>query len=205
MLTGESLHRSDQVSELLLQRDSAALESLIAWYRPILRAMASRDLDQALGAKVDASDIVQEAFEDVARNFHRLDVDNRFQFLSYLKAVLRNKIQDMRRRFILSQKRNIHREHTFSTLGPSAQLEMSNVAISQMDETIQQEFFDRLQTVMERMPSELQQVLRWRFQNEMTYKQIGDKLERSEDDVRMLIKRCLARMKPEVFPNGWSV
>jgi DNA-binding CsgD family transcriptional regulator len=39
----------------------------------------------------------------------------------------------------------------------------------------------------------------------MTYKQIGERLQRSENDVRMLITRCLARVKSDVFPNGWSV
>jgi DNA-directed RNA polymerase specialized sigma subunit len=57
---------------------------------------------------------------------------------------------------------------------------------------------------LNRLPRELQRILRWRFRKEMTYQQIGEKLQRSDDDVRMLVKRCLVRLKSEVFPNGWS-
>ncbi len=186
------------VSELLQRRDAAALASLIEWYRPLLRVMASRDLDRSLSAKVDASDLVQEAFQDVARNFQTLEMRNRFQFVHYLKTVLKHKIEDVRRRFIRSQKRSVSREQSISIL------EHGEPEVPPLQAMFQRDSLARLDTVMERMPSELQLVLRWRFQMGMTYKQIGLTLERSEDDVRMLIKRCLARMKTEVFPNGSS-
>lgn len=197
-MTQEDSLCTENVSELLQRRDAAALASLIEWYRPLLRIMASRDLDRSLSAKIDASDLVQEACHDIARNFQTLEMRNRFQFVHYLKMVLRHKVEDVRRRFIRSQKRSVSREQSFSVL------EHGEPEVPPLQAMFQQDSLARLDTVMERMPSELQLVLRWRFQMGMTYKQIGVTLERSEDDVRMLIKRCLARMKTEVFPHGSS-
>ncbi len=97
------------VSELLNQRDAAALENLIEWYRPLLRALADRDFDSLLRSKMDVSDIVQDTCRDVARNFSKIDATNRFQFVGYLKTVLKNKIEDVRRKFLRSQKRNVYR------------------------------------------------------------------------------------------------
>ncbi len=85
------------------------------------------------------------------------------------------------------------------------QRDLVDTAILPIDDLLSREIYIRLGETLSRMPRELQRVLRWRFRKGMTYKQIGDKLQRSEDDVRMLIKRCLARMKSEVFPDGWSV
>ena len=74
-----------------------------------------------------------------------------------------------------------------------------------IENLLNQEVCERLHFALNRLPRELQRVLRWRFRKGMTYKQIGEKLDRSDDDVQMLVNRCLARLRSEVFPNGLSV
>lgn len=193
-----------QISELLSQRDSAALENLIECYRPLLRAMADRDLDKLLRSKIDVSDIVQDTCKDVALHFYKMEANNRFQFVGYLRTALKNKIEDVRRRFIRSQKRNVYREQPLTALDSQSRRVFVDTASLPIEELLQQEVCIRLRGTLSRMPRELQRVLRWRFRKGMTYKEIGDRLQRSEGDVRMLIKRCLARIKSEVFPDGWS-
>ena len=193
------------VSELLGQRDAAALEKLIEWYRPLLRAMADRDLESLLRSKTDASDIVQDTCKDVALNFSKIEANNRFQFVGYLRTALKHKIEDVRRRFIHSQKRNIYREQPLASMDSTKQKDLVDNAVLPIDVLLNRELCIRLLETLSRMPLPLQKVLRWRFRKGMTYKQIGDRTQRSEVDARMLINRCLARMKLEVFPDGWSV
>jgi RNA polymerase sigma-70 factor (ECF subfamily) len=191
------------VSELLSRRDLEALQDLISWYRPILKGMANRDLDGLLRSKIDASDIVQETCCDVARGFPNLRATNRVQFLAYLSTALRHKIDDVRRRFIVSHKRSIYRERPITMA--HSENELVDVDSTPIEKMLNQEVCERLHLALNRLPRELQRVLRWRFRKGMTFKQIGGKLERSEDDVRMLINRCLARLRSDVFPNGLSV
>ena len=193
------------ISELLTRRDPAALEDLINWYRPLLKGMANRDLDRLLRSKIDASDIVQETCRDVARVFPSLRTTNRTQFVAYLSTVLKHKIEDVRRRFLVCQKRSIYRELQIERVERDVENKMVDCGAHPIENLLNQEVCERLHFAMNRLPQELQRVLRWRFRKGMTYKQIGEKLERSDDDVRMLVNRCLARLRSDVFPNGLSV
>ncbi len=193
------------VSELLVRRDAAALQDLITWYRPLLKGMANRDLDQLLHSKFDASDIVQETCSDVARSFPSLKATNRLQFVAYLSTVLKHKLADARRRFLRSQKRSIYRERPLASVGWDEESKRIECESQPIEKLFNQEVCERMYFALNRLPRELQRVLRWRFRKGMTYRQIGEKLERSDDDVRMLVNRCLARLRSDMFPNGLSV
>jgi len=192
------------VSELLHRRDAAALEDLVTCYRPLLRALADRDLDSILRPKVDVSDVVQETCVDVVRGFSSMEARSRGQFINYLKALLKHRIQDVRRRFLFSQKRSVLRETTMSPLGSEVDVDVSDSVVMPLDELVDGEYRDRLRLVLGRLPRELQRLLWWRFRKEMSYREIGAKLDRTGDDVRMLVQRCLARIRPEVFSDDTS-
>ncbi len=200
----EKVQPGANVSELLSRRDSAALEDLIKWYRPLLKGMADRDLDLLLRSKIDASDVVQDTCSDVARSFSALKATNPLQFVAYVTSVLKHRLQDLRRRFLLSQKRNVYRERPISSNQLDNEGKFEDGDMAALDKLLDQEVCDRLYVALNRLPRELQRVLRWRFRKEMTYQQIGEKLQRTDDDVRMLVNRCLARLRSEVFPNGLS-
>ena len=193
------------ISELLIRRDPAALKELITWYRPLLKGLANRDLDPLLRSKIDASDIVQETCRDVARSFPSLKTTNRLQFVAYMSTVLKHKIEDVRRRFLICQKRSIYRERPIETVGQDIENKLVDFDSQPFENLLNEEVCERLHFAMGRLPRELQRVLRWRCRKGMTYKQIGDKLERTDDDVRMLVNRCLARLRSDLFPNGLSV
>jgi RNA polymerase sigma factor (sigma-70 family) len=200
----ETARPKADVSELLFRRDAAALEDLITWYRPLLKGMADRNLDLLLRSKMDASDVVQDTCSYLVRAFPDLKATNRLQFVAYVTTVLKHRLEDLRRRFLLSQKRNVYRERPIAGSQLDNESKFADGDMAVLDKLLDQEVCDRLYVALNRLPRELQRILRWRFRKEMTYQQIGEKLQRSDDDVRMLVKRCLVRLKSEVFPNGWS-
>ena len=166
--------------------------------------MADRNLDLLLRSKMDASDIVQDTCSYLVRAFPDLKATNRLQFVAYVTTVLKHRLEDLRRRFLLSQKRNVYRERPIAGSQLDNESKFADGDMAVLDKLLDQEVCDRLYVALNRLPRELQRVLRWRFRKEMTYQQLGEKLQRSDDDVRMLVKRCLVRLKSEVFPNGWS-
>lgn len=196
------MNADKNVSERLKNRTSHAIDDLIVWYEPLLREMADRQLDVGLRRKVAVSDIVQEACTDVVRGFASLKAVNRGQFYAYLRTVMHNTLEDARRRFKRTGKRQIRQE---VTLGHSHAANLhEDLAAQPIEQLIHQETYQQLKASLGKLPRELQRLLRWRFRKQMTYKEIGEKLHRSEDDIRMLIKRCLARIRPEIFRDGSS-
>lgn len=194
------LNTDHNISERLQNRSSNAIDDLIVWYQPLLREMADRQLDGVLRQKVGVSDVVQEACTDVVRGFPSLKAVNRGQFCAYLRTVMHNTLEDVRRRFKRTEKRQVAQE--VSLTSPQVAGKCRDKDTQPIEKLITDETFQQLRKALGKLPRELQRLLRWRFRKEMTYKEIGQRLNRSEDDVRMLIKRCLARIRPEIFPDG---
>ena len=70
---GKAMTDSGTTTDALLRRaeagDTAALGALFAHYRDRLRQMVRLRLDRRLAGRLDPSDVLQEAYLDVARRF----------------------------------------------------------------------------------------------------------------------------------------
>jgi RNA polymerase sigma-70 factor, ECF subfamily len=185
-------------SDLLQRLDPQAVDELLRRYRPLLRAIVAGEIDSGLQAKVDPSDLVQEACMEVARSIDNIQSTKSPQFLAYLRQVVMNKLHDARRRFLLSQKRNANREQKANPqrVDQLARSEYNGKKI--LDELINQELLEAARLALTKLPLEIKKVLYMRFLREMTYLEIGQRVQRSEDDVRMLVKRCLLRVRKEI-------
>jgi RNA polymerase sigma factor (sigma-70 family) len=49
-----------------------------------------------------------------------------------------------------------------------------------------------------KLPEELQVLLKWRFEFEESYVQIAQRLERSPDTVRYLIRKCIDQVRDDL-------
>lgn len=189
------------ITGLLERRDASAVNELMEWYRPLLRALADRNLDAIVRSRIDPSDVVQETCGEVVAGIHRVESKNRKQFWGYLKAALINKIHDVRRRFVLAEKRSVNRENRDFSRTNHFEVWIDQSIEKPLDVLIHDETCRQVLIALGRLPRELQRLLRWRFRKGMTYKEIGQRVSRSEDDVRMLITRCLARVRKEVLAD----
>lgn len=111
------------------------------------------------------------------------------------------KIQDLKRRFLKAQKRDVHRELTAEDISSDEFRQIADNDGSPLDLLIDEEHFRRVMQAIEGLPPEIQKVLAWRFEQDMTYEEIGRNLGRTKDDVRMLMQRCIARLKKR-FEEG---
>lgn len=187
-----------QVSGWLQNRDPQAINELMKFCRPMLKAIAEQNLDSVLRSRVDASDMVQDACGDVALSIERIEARNRTQFFAYLRAAIVNKIRDARRRFVFADKRSVLRETHLESSKLSLDDWLVHAQSTPLEQLIHDETCQRVIVAFGKLPRELQRVLRWRFRKGYTNKQIGERVGRSEDDVRMLINRCLARVRREL-------
>lgn len=166
-------------------------------YRPILLEIAKKQLDPSLGSKLDASDAIQETFIAATSKINQAPETKR-EFLGFLRLLLANTILDFKRRFILSKKRDISRESSRDELSSDELKLIISPNDEPLDNLITDELLIRSRNAIEALPPEIRTILRWKYEDELTFREIGARLSRSEDDVRMFIKRIILRIRRDV-------
>src|SRR5262245_64695037 len=90
--------------------DSAALGALFAHYRDRLRRMVRLRLDRRIAGRVDTSDVLQDAYLDVARRFPEYAAAPAVPFYLWLRALTGQRLVDLHRRHLGAQMRDAGQE-----------------------------------------------------------------------------------------------
>jgi RNA polymerase sigma-70 factor (ECF subfamily) len=90
--------------------DEAALGALFAHYRDRLRKMVRLRLDRRVYGRLDASDVLQEAYLDVARRFPEYVAAPTVSFYLWLRALTGQRLIDLHRQHLGAQMRDAGRE-----------------------------------------------------------------------------------------------
>jgi RNA polymerase sigma factor (sigma-70 family) len=182
-------------------REKPSRQDLFDWfqkYRPVLKSIVAKKLEKELGQKFDGSDVIQDVLNAAQANIDELSSKRPSEIRGYFRRVLLTKIEDLRRRFLKSEKRDIRRELTKQEISSDEFREIAGVDGSPLDLMIDEEHLRQVRAAVEALPDEIQNVLTWRFEHGMTLEEIGGRIGRSKDDVRMLIQRCIARLKRQL-------
>jgi RNA polymerase sigma-70 factor (ECF subfamily) len=98
----------------LLQRaragDEPALAELFARYRDRLRKMVRLRLDRRVYGRLDASDVLQEVYLDVARRFPEYAAGPSVSFYVWLRALTGQRLIDLHRQHLGAQMRDAGQE-----------------------------------------------------------------------------------------------
>ena len=105
---------SGMATDDLLRRakagDGAALGELFAHYRDRLRKMVRLRLDRRLAGRLDASDVLQEAYLDVARRFPEYAAAPEVPFYVWLRALTGQRLIDLHRQHLGAKMRDAGQE-----------------------------------------------------------------------------------------------
>jgi RNA polymerase sigma-70 factor (ECF subfamily) len=97
-------------NEALLERalggDCGALAELFHRYRGRLEQMVRLRMDRRLQGRLDPSDVVQEAFLDVARRFPEYAADRNLPFFLWLRLLTGQRLVDLHRQHLKAKIRN---------------------------------------------------------------------------------------------------
>jgi RNA polymerase sigma-70 factor (ECF subfamily) len=111
---GALMSSSTAESDDLLQRaragDQQALGLLFDRYRERLRKMLRLRLDRRLYGRVDPSDVLQDAFLDLARRFPEYAAQPAVPFYLWLRALAGQRLIDVHRQHLGAQKRDAGQE-----------------------------------------------------------------------------------------------
>lgn len=178
--------------------DRSALGALLELYRPILLALANRNLSTPLKAKVGASDLVQQTCEDAFVGITHVRARTGGQFWGWLSSLLAKNVADIHRRFLVSQKRSIRREAP-EGLEALKQIHDDTTVDKNLMDT---EVAETLHLALSRLPIAHREILKWRFLESYSCKEIAEVVSRTEDSVRMMVNRALERLETEFRLEG---
>src|SRR5262245_52451024 len=188
----DSSQRNSSASGLLKrarQGDHYALGELLECFRPAMQDWARQFLSPLLAQKVGASDLVQETCLDAMRDFGAARVTDAAGLETWLATLLANNLKDWQRKFTMSKKRNLRRERPLGDVESKQGLVAAMLASgdsSPESRLLKRESNDLVTQALDRLPRGYRQVIIWRNDERQSWAEIAQRLERSEDAVRML-------------------
>jgi RNA polymerase sigma-70 factor (ECF subfamily) len=101
---------SDELLRRAKAGEAAALGELFAHYRDRLRKMVHLRLDRRVAGRLDASDVLQEAYLDVARRFPEYVAAPAVPFYVWLRALTGQRMIDLHRQHLGAKMRDAGQE-----------------------------------------------------------------------------------------------
>jgi RNA polymerase sigma-70 factor (ECF subfamily) len=186
------------VTEWLRRFDNDAVEELMKHYRPLLHRIAVDKWDRRYAGQYDVSEVLHETWAKVAKMEPKDRFESRDKFRAYLIKSLRNQLRSWRRRLLGAKKRSALCQVTDTSLLEQFAASDPEQLTTPLEKLIQKEMATDILKAVLRLPRELQRLLYWRFRREMTYQQIGEKVGRSDVQVRHLVTCCVQQIRKDL-------
>jgi RNA polymerase sigma-70 factor (ECF subfamily) len=172
----------------------ASLGRLFERNRKYLLTLANRRMATDLQGKIGASDLVQDTFVEAQRDFERFEGTTEREFLTWLFGILASRFSKTSRHHRLSQKRAISREAN----GAAANIALSHLADdlnTPSTNAAAEEDRQRLHAALNRLPSEVREVLVRRIWQQASFAEIGDSLGCSTEAARKRFLRAIEELQ----------
>jgi RNA polymerase sigma-70 factor (ECF subfamily) len=186
--------------------DSVPLSRLLELYRNYLRLLARVELGRRLQAKVDPSDVVQEALLDAHRYFPTFRGTAEGQFVGWLREILAGVLANQVRRYLGTQARNVRLERQIADgLGQSSVLLDRGLVADQSSPSEQAARVEQaviLADALARLPDDYREVILLRNFEGLTFPQAAERMARTLDSVEKLWLRALARLRQQLTARG---
>jgi RNA polymerase sigma-70 factor (ECF subfamily) len=176
--------------DLARQGDSQALGNLLESFRPYVRLIVRALRGRRLQARLDDSDLIQDALVEVHRHFPRFEGSTVEELVAWLRPIVLRSAGHTLRGHLETGKRDIGREQGEAGLEGAADKGSSPSAqVIRAEQTVQ------MAQALARLPDDMQQVLLGRHLDGLSYADLAQRLGRSEGAVRVLYTRALRRLR----------
>jgi RNA polymerase sigma-70 factor (ECF subfamily) len=194
--------RTDESAQatVLLRRlrtgDPDALAALFDYYRPRLRQMLRLRMDPRLAARLDASDVLQEAYLDAARQVQGYLRRPGVAPYVWLRGLAWERLLNLQRQHLGARCRAVQRERP---LPAESSLVLAQALLapgpSPSQALLQEELRCRLQRALEGLEPDDREVILMRHFEDMTNGEVAQALGLSASGATMRYGRALFRLK----------
>jgi RNA polymerase sigma-70 factor (ECF subfamily) len=179
--------------------DVAAREELLDRHRGRLRHLVAYRLDPRLAARVDPSDVVQEALADASRKLSDYLERRPLPYYPWLRQLALERLLKLHRRHITAQKRSVTREEELiPPLPDESALELAGQLIARsqpLGHLLRLELRQRVQAVLARLEPRDREVLVLRHVEQMSARDMAAVIGITPGAVRVRHLRALQRFQ----------
>jgi RNA polymerase sigma-70 factor (ECF subfamily) len=191
---------TDALLALAGRGDDQARQRLLERHRSRLKRMVAVRMDGRLAARLDPSDVVQEALADAARDLPAYVRSQTMAFYPWLRQLAWDRLVRMHREHINTQRRSVNREEAaLLPLPEKSALDLAKRLVSSSTSPsghlIREELRERVRSTLERMARRDREVLVLRYLEMLTNAEIADVLGISEGAVKVRHFRALERFR----------
>jgi RNA polymerase sigma-70 factor (ECF subfamily) len=197
---------TEQILRDAAHGDQAALRSLLERHRERLRRMVALRLDSRLAARVDASDVVQEALFDAARKLADYERDRPLPFYPWLHRLTVERLTEVHRKHRCAA-RSVGREaNAFALPDDSARLLVDRLVATDTTPghaVVQEELRRRTRSALDQLAPTDREILVMRYIEDLTFPEIAAILGIGESAAKMRHLRAIERIR-SVMKSGDS-
>ena len=198
-------------SQLLVQRarsgDERALAELFEKHRERLRRTVQVRMNVHVQARVDASDVVQDAFLESARKLREYGEDGQIPFFVWLRMIACQRVAQLHRMHLRAGKRCAYRQ--VSLQAPDASLASAALLAGQLagrfssvdENLIRHELQMKLETALEAMEANDREVISMRHFEELTTEEMAASLGLTRSGVLKRYTRAIRRLRAAIGPD----
>jgi RNA polymerase sigma-70 factor (ECF subfamily) len=179
--------------------DDSARQQLLVRYRDRLRRMVTVRLDRRLAARVDPSDVVQEALLEAAQKLSGYLREQPLPFYPWLRRLAWEHLIKMHQRHIAARKRSTSREaQPIPALSDESVLELAQRLVapgtSPSNHLLREELRERMRAALAQLAEGDREVLVLRYLEQLSMSDIAGVLDVNEGAVKMRHTRALRRI-----------
>lgn len=178
---------------------SENLGQMLEACRQYLLLVANQELGAELGAKIGASDLVQETFLTAQRKFGQFRGSTRAQFLRWLRKILRRELATARRHYGIAKKRQVDREISLdASNSKSIYRRLIANTPSPSSHLVQHEEMQSLNRALARLAPRYRRVIELRHREQLSFAEIAQRLNLSVSAAKKLWGRAIERLRREL-------
>ena len=192
---------SDKTQQLVILAkggDESALERLYRVYGERVRWMVRFRMGKALRSRLESMDLVQDVFVNAFGALGDFTYKNEGDFVRWLSKITQNALADNRDK-LHAAKRDIRKElrfggHNSATDGVLREVQGNLDAATPSMIMSKREDLSKLEKAIDRLKPEYRDVVVLSKIEGLSYKEIGQRLGKSPDAVRMLMPSAMAEL-----------
>jgi RNA polymerase sigma-70 factor (ECF subfamily) len=194
----------DEVITRLQQKGQAALAELFTKHRPRLRRMVDMRLDRRVAGRVDASDVLQEAFVDASKQLERYLEDVPMPPFLWLRFLTGERLMATHRRHLGAKMRDAKQEVSLrirarpDVRSESLSFGLAGKLTSPSAAAVRAEVQDRLRQVLDGLETLDREILSLRHFEELTNAEAAEELGITTAAASKRYIRALERLRSAV-------
>jgi RNA polymerase sigma-70 factor (ECF subfamily) len=195
------LVQSDVTEELLARAtagDEEARQQLLAQHRDRLCRMVALRLDRRVAARIDPSDVVQEALLEASQRLSDYLRKRPIPFYPWLRQLAWERLVKLHQRHLQAQKRTVTREE-IPPAGPELAITLAQRLVapgsSPSKHVVLEEMRLRVRDTLKQLPERDREVLVLRFLEQLSTNEIAAVLKITPGAVKLRQLRALERLR----------